>query len=112
MTGKIAIAEKLFCSIKEHTDSYYSLQIILFFTNHPCTRFNDSAIIQAINQDGGKCYIQKALRELVDRRIIITYTDGSVILYALSENMRSMMLEMAEFDLPQQHRLLRQTCLN
>lgn len=112
MTAEMTIPGKLFRFVKEHTNNYYSLHIILLFANHPFTRFNELAIIHAIHRDGSRLHIQKALRELVDKGILTTRIDSNVHLYSLPENMRSVVLELAKLDLLQQQQLLGQTSQN
>ncbi len=109
MTRGIIISAELSHFIKENSDDYYTLQLMLFFADHPYTRFNELAIIHALNPECGRRGIQKALRELVAKGIIKTCVDSNMHLYSLLENARSLILELAGLDLGQRQPLLRQT---
>ena len=80
----------------ERRDDYYAWQLIVFFSEHPYVRFNRLAIIHALNQDGGRRYIQLALDELIDQGIIKIVTDGNLALYSLAENMRRLILKLTK----------------
>ena len=69
---------------------------------------NELAIIHALNQDGDRYCLKKALGVLVDKGMIRTYTDTNVIIYSLPENMRNVVLELAKLDMHQRQLLLRQ----
>jgi len=107
MTNEITISDGLYHLIKEQTNHHYALQLILFFADHPYARFNKLAIIYALDQDGGKRCIKKALSDLVDKGIIIEKCINShVPVYSLAENMRSLVLELKKLALRQRQLLL------
>ncbi len=114
MTSEITISEELRHFVNEHTNDYYTLQIILFFADHPYARFSELAIIHALNHDGGGHCIQEALRGLVDKGMMKMSTESNVAFYSLPENtsMWSLVLELAKLDVHQQQILLRQICPN
>jgi hypothetical protein len=111
MNSKITISEELSRFIKEYATDRYTLQLILFFAAHPYARFSELTIIHALNQNGGRCSLQKALRNLVDRGLIIARFENKVVLYSLPDNtlMRSILLELAQLDVYQQWLLIRQS---
>ena len=82
--------------MEERRNDYYAWQLIVFFSEHPYVRFNRLAIIHALNQDGGRRYIQLALDELIDQGIIKIVTDGNLALYSLAENMRRLILKLTK----------------
>jgi len=96
MTSEITISSELGHFIKERTNDHYALQIILFFADHPYARFNELAIIHALNHDNGRRCLQKALTGLVDQGIIKRCLGSNVLLYSLAENMRSPVLELTK----------------
>ncbi len=101
MVSEIIMSEELFHFVKEQLDDNYALQCMLFFADHPYVQFNELAIIHALNQDGRRRYIQKALRALVDNGMIKTSIDSNVLLYSLPETMLSLGLELAKLDVRQ-----------
>lgn len=110
MTSEITISEVLFHLIREHANDRYRLQLVLFFADHPYTQFNELAIVHALNQDGGRRYLLKALSDLVDKGMIRTCTATNGVIYSLHENMRCLVSELAKLDVCQRQLLLRQTC--
>lgn len=110
MANKIAISEGLYHFIKEHASDHHTLQVILFFADHPHAQFNELAIIHALNQDGGRRSLQKALKVLVDKGMIKALIVNNATVYSLPENMRSLASELARFDVHQRWLLQRQTC--
>ncbi len=112
MNSAIIISEELRYFIKEHADDHYTQQLILFFTDHPQARFSELAIIHALSQNGGRGYIQKALKHLVEKGILKMSTDSNVVFYSLTENMRSLVLELTRLDIHQRRLLLRKICPN
>lgn len=114
MTSKVTISGELSHFIKEYANDYYALQLILFFAVHHYARFSELAIIHALNQNGGRRSLHKALRNLVDRGIIRTCIENKVLLYSLPDNtsMRSLLLELAQLDAYQRWLLIRQAYPN
>ena len=111
MAGRINISEELCCFIREHLNNCYTQQLILFFTAHPHARFSELAIIHALNQNGGRNSLQKALRELVDKGVITTYNKNNVLFYSLldDKSLQNLVLEFAGLDVQQQRLALKQS---
>jgi len=105
MNNEITISEERSNFIEEYKNDYYSLQIIQIFAEHPYAQFNESAIIHALNQNGGRGYIQKALSNFVEKGIIKTNEQSGASLYSLTETIRRQVLELAKFT-PYQRQLL------
>jgi len=107
--AEITIAEKLGRFIK--ADDQYCLELLRFFGGYPRTRFNRLAVIHALNVNGGRLYIERALRQLVDKGMIRISMDNNVPIYSLTEDepLRSLAAELAKLDWPQWQLLLRQT---
>ena len=112
MASETTISEELFNFLVDYTNNHYYLEIILFLTHYPYTQFNESAIIRAMKQEGERRCIRESIRYLVDKGVIKTYIDNNVVLYSLTDNVRSLLLELAKLDTYQQLFLLRQTFLN
>lgn len=110
MLQKLNISDKLASFIREHMASYYSQQLILFFARHPRARFSEAAITYAINPNGGKVALQKALAELVDKNVITAYNKNKVRFYSLTDNksLQSILTEFAGLDVSQQNLALGQ----
>ena len=105
MNNEITVSGKVCNLIREYKNDYYSLQIILFFADHPYTRFNELAIVHTLDRNGGKGYIQKALNNFVEKKIVKTHENSSTSLYSLAENIQKQVLELAEIT-PYQRQLL------
>jgi len=104
MTNEISVSEEVCNLIKEYKNDYCSLQLILFFADHPYMQFDELAIIHALNRDNGKSYVQRALSNFVEKGVIKTI-GSSVPLYSLPENVRRLVSELARLD-PHQRQLL------
>lgn len=107
MTNEISVSEEVCNLIKEYKNDYCSLQLILFFADHPYMQFDELAIIHALNQDNGSVYIQRTLSNFVERGIIKTQIGSSGSLYSLPENVRRLVLELAKLAPHQRQLLLR-----
>jgi len=105
MNNEITVSEEADNLIREYKNDYYSLQIILFFADHPYTQFNELAITHTLDRNGGRGYIQKALSNFVEKRIVKTHKDSSASLYSLTENIQRQVLELAKIT-PYQRQLL------
>ena len=114
MAGRISISEELFHFIGEHLNNQYTQQLILFFAVHPHARFSELAIIHALNQNGGRNSLQKALSELVDKGVITKYNKNNVLLYSLPDNtsLQNLVLEFAGLDVRRQQLALEQSRSN
>ena len=106
MTGETNTSDNICTLVKENKSDYYTLQVILFFSDHPFARFNELAIIHALNQENGRRYIQEALKDLVEAEMIKSGMDSGVTVYSLVETMRGLVMELARLDAGQQQRLL------
>jgi hypothetical protein len=79
----IDIEDKLFSFIKDFGDDLNSLELLLFFSRHPNARFNRTAVIHAITSQQFDTGI--ALKRLIDKKIVITYFENGITLYALTK---------------------------
>ena len=109
--NEIAIAEKLCQSIKQYADDRYCLELLRFFGGYPHARFNELAVVHALNSNGGKSYTNRALRRLVDKGVVRISIDNNVPLYSLTEDesLRSLASDLAKLDWRQWQLVLRQT---
>ena len=105
MNNEITVSGEMGNFIEEYKNDYYSLQIIMVFADHPYTQFNESAIIHALNQNGGRGYMQKALSNFVKKGIIKTHGNNGASLYSLTEDIQRQVLELAKLA-PYQRQLL------
>jgi hypothetical protein len=107
-----ATVRKYLCKmITEYKDDPYCLELIQFFGWHPDTRFSGLAITHALSVSGERRYIDKALRQLVDKGIVKTYSENGIALYCLTDNskLRQNALEVAGLDWSQWQNMLRQS---
>lgn len=80
---QIDVEEKLFAFIKDFADDLWSLQLLLFFSRHPNARFNRTAVIHALTTRQFDTGI--ALKRLLDRKIVVSYTENGTSLYGLTK---------------------------
>jgi hypothetical protein len=80
----IDIQDKLCIFVKDYCDDLSSLELMLFFSRHPHARFNHSAVLHVVTSKRFDTAV--ALKRLVDKKIVITYTDNGVTLYALTKD--------------------------
>ena len=78
----IDIEDKLYSFIKDFGDDLNSLELLLFFSRHPHARFNRTAVIHAVTTQTFDTGI--ALKRLTDKKIIVTYIENGITLYALT----------------------------
>jgi hypothetical protein len=111
VTTQATEREYLCNMIKDFSDNPYCLELIQFFGWHPDTRFSGLAILHALSVNGERRYIDKALRQLVDKGIVKTYSENGVPLYCLTDNssLRQNALDVAELDWSQWQDMLRQS---
>lgn len=97
--------------IKEYIDNPYCLELIQFFGWHPNARFSGLAILHALSVSGERCYIEKALRQLVDKGMVKTYSENNIAFYWLTnhEELRQTALDVASLDWGQWQVMLRQS---
>lgn len=79
----IGIEDKLCNFIKGFSDDLCSLELLLFFSRHPNARFNRTAVLHAITTRQFDTGI--ALKQLIDRKLVVTYTENGISLYALTK---------------------------
>jgi phage replication-related protein YjqB (UPF0714/DUF867 family) len=79
----VGIEDKLCNFIKEFADDLCSLELLLFFSRHPNARFNRTAVVHAITSKQFDTGI--ALKRLIDQKVVITYTENGITLYALTK---------------------------
>jgi len=111
VTTQATEREYLCKMIKEFSDDPYCLELIQFFGWHPNTRFSGLAILHALSVNGERRYIDKALRQLVDKGIVKTYSENGIALYCLTDNngLRQKALDVAGLDWSQWQDVLRQS---
>jgi hypothetical protein len=107
---EIAIAEKPCQFIKQNVDDHYCLELLRFFGWYPHARFNELAVIHALNSNHGNLYTKRALRQLVDKGVVRISIDNNISLYSLTEDesLRSLALDLAKLDWHQWQVVLRQ----
>jgi hypothetical protein len=79
----IDIEDKLYSFIKDFGDDLNSLELLLFFSRHPLARFNRTAVIHAVTSQQFDTGI--ALKRLTDQKIVVTYFENGINLYALTK---------------------------
>jgi hypothetical protein len=97
---KIAVAEELDQFLREYADSHYCVEVLRFFGKYPRARFSGLAVAHALNVNGGRLYVEKALRHLTDKGVVKTYIENNVHLYSLTEDesLSSLASDLAKLD--------------
>jgi hypothetical protein len=80
---EIKIADQLCSFIKSFCDELGSLELLLFFSRHPNARFNRSAVLHSVTTKRFDTGL--ALKKLIDNKVVITYTENNITLYALTK---------------------------
>jgi len=80
---EIDIEDKLCNFIKDFSEDLYSLELLLFFSRHPNARFNRTAVIHALTTRQFDAGI--ALKQLMDKKMVVTYCENGITLYALTK---------------------------
>jgi hypothetical protein len=80
---EIKIGDELCIFVKSFCDDLCSLELLLFFSRHPNARFNRSAISHAVTSKRFDTGI--ALKKLIEKRVIATYIENNLTLYALTK---------------------------
>jgi hypothetical protein len=77
-----------------------SLGLLRFFVIHPNGRFSKLAIVHAIDDNGSRLEVEKALMQLVNDGVLKTSAENNICYYLLTrdEPMRRVVLNMADFD--------------
>lgn len=94
----IDLEDKLITFIKDFGDDLCSLELLLFFSRHPSARFNRTAVIHSLATRQFDTGI--ALKRLIEKKIIVTYTENGISLYALTkeEPAHSLATQMVSID--------------
>jgi hypothetical protein len=79
----VKIHNRLGDFIKDFGDDLCSLELLLFFGRHPNARFNRTAVLRALTARRFDTAI--ALKCLIDRKLVITYFENGITLYALTK---------------------------
>lgn len=110
-TAEAIIAEEPGQFIKQYADGYHCLELLRFFGRYPYTQFSELAVVHALDSNGGKLYIKKALGQLVDKGMVRMSVDNNISLYSLTEDesFRSLASKLAKLDWCQWRLALRQT---
>jgi hypothetical protein len=97
--------------IEEYADDPYCLELIQFFGWHPSTRFSGLAILHALNVNSERCYIERAMRQLIDKGVVRAYSDNNVHYYCLTndESFRQAAVDIVRLDWSQWQALLRRS---
>ena len=82
---EIEVEDKLYTFIKDFSDDLYSLELLLFFSRHPNARFNRTVVLHAPIVSGRQFDTSIALRRLMDKKLVITYAENGITLYALTK---------------------------
>jgi hypothetical protein len=80
----IQIEDKLCNFIKDFSDDLCCLELLLFFSRHPNARFNRTAVLHA-SVTSRQFDAGIALKRLIDKKIIVTYSENGVALFALTK---------------------------
>jgi hypothetical protein len=79
----IDIGDTLCTFVKDFCDDLSSLELMLFFSRHPHARFNHSAVTHVLRSKRFDAAI--ALKRLVEKKIVVSYTENGITLYALTK---------------------------
>jgi len=95
-TTETTITEQLCQFVKQYVDGHYCLELLRFFGCHPRTQFSELVIVHALNSKRGILEIKKALKQLVDKKVV----DNNIPLYSISEDesLRVLASELANLD--------------
>jgi hypothetical protein len=93
--------------IKEYTGDNYCLELLNFFGRYPSAHFNRLAIIYAMNNTDNRREIEKALKRLVENKLIDSISEKGTTLYSLTSEkvLRDIVLNIASLDLPRRQAL-------
>lgn len=99
-TAQTTEREPLCKLIDEYSANPYCLELIQFFGSHPDTRFSGLAVLHALSVSGERRYIEMALKHLIDKGIVKTYSENNTPFYFLTDNkvLRQAALDMAGLD--------------
>ena len=110
-TAQTPARANVFHVIKEYDTDPYCLELMQFFGWYPNARFSRLAVLHALSANGERRCIEKALRELIDKGVVKTYSENNAPLYCLSDDVskREAALEVARLDWGQWQGVLRQS---
>ncbi len=69
--------------IECYCDDLNSLEILMFFSRHPQSRFNQTALIHSASH--GNIDNRSSLKKLIDKKIIVKTIENGTILYSLNK---------------------------
>jgi hypothetical protein len=103
--------EDVFQVVKEYDSDPCCLELIQFFGWYPNARFSRLAVLHALSANSERRCIEKALKELIDKGMVKTYSENNTPFYCLSDDAskREAALELARLDWRQWHGVLRQS---
>lgn len=109
-TTETTITEQLCQFVKQYVDGHYCLELLRFFGCHPCTQFSELVIVHALNSKRGILEIKKALKQLVDKKVIRISFSNNVPLYSISEDesLRVLASKLANLDWRQWQLMIKQ----
>jgi hypothetical protein len=80
----VKIEGNLLNLINELSDDLYALELLVFFSRHPHTRFNRAAVFRAV---GNRPYdTAVALKRLMEKEIVVAYNENKTMLYSLTKD--------------------------
>ncbi len=84
--------------IKDFGDDFCGLELLLFFSRHPRARFNRPSVLHALTTK--QFDIGIALKHLIDKKLVVTYTEHGITLYALTkeEPLHSLATQLKDID--------------
>ena len=100
------VSKELDDFLKNYTNDIFSLRVFLFFTDHPYAQFSEMVVMSAAGQCAEKRYIQKALKDFVEKGIIQKNTSFNVNYYSLPESIQKIALEMQKLEQKQRYSLM------
>ncbi|OGO01169.1 MAG: hypothetical protein A2Y90_02005 [Chloroflexi bacterium RBG_13_52_12] len=86
--------------MKKFVSNRCCLGLLRFFAAHPDERFSKLAIVHAIDEDGSRLEVEKALAQMVEEKILKPSDENGISFYMLTkeEAMRKLVINMALFD--------------
>lgn len=110
-TAQATEREYLCKLIDEYSANPYCLELIQFFGWHPNTRFSGLAVLHALSVSGERRYIELALKYLIDKGVVKTYSENSTPFYFLTDNkvLRQAAVDIAELDWSEWKDLMQQS---
>ncbi len=105
----IDLEDKLCSFIRDFGEDLCSLELLLFFSRHPKARFNRTAVLHA-PISSGQFDTGIALKHLIDKKIVVTYSENGITLYALTkeEPLHTLAAELINVDQQQWQMVLEQ----